>query len=168
MKMGNRAVVTVKGSTMGVYLHWNGGLESITAFLRAAKDLGVREPTGDTSYFYARFVQIASNFFGGTASIGVESLKKLDCDNGDNGLYVVGADFEIVDRKHTRSLDKLDRKRSDDIYAEVMAINSPIFDRLNRMTDTLRSAIEFALADSTGMSDASCDRLREALKTGGV
>jgi hypothetical protein len=34
--------------------------------------------------------------------------------------------------------------------------------------DTLRSAIEFALADSCGMSDASCDRLREALKTGGV
>jgi hypothetical protein len=128
--MGNRAVVTVKGSTMGVYLHWNGGPESVSAFLRAARDLGVREPTGDTSYFYARFVQIASNYFGGTTSIGVESLKKLDCDNGDNGLYVVGADFKIVDRKHSVmpwSDASIDQERSAEIYAEVMAVNASIF-----------------------------------------
>lgn len=61
--MGNRAVVTVKGSSVGIYLHWNGGIESVTAFLRAAKDLGVRDPVNDPAYFYARFVQLVGNFF---------------------------------------------------------------------------------------------------------
>ena len=71
--MGNRAVVTVEGSATGVYLHWNGGEESVTAFLRAAKDLGVRGPVSDTSYFYARFVQIIGNYFGGTTSVGIDT-----------------------------------------------------------------------------------------------
>lgn len=97
--MGNRAVVTVKGSRIGVYLQWNGGRESIEAFLRAAKDLGVRDPVDDTSYFYARFTQIVANFFGGTLSVGVESLTKLDTDNGDNGVFVIGAGFEIIKGK---------------------------------------------------------------------
>jgi hypothetical protein len=126
--MGNRAVVSVTGSKVGVYLHWNGGLESVTAFLRASKDLGVRDPTGDTSYFYARFVQIAANYFGGTTSVGIDSLTRLDCDNGDNGLYIVGKDFKITSRKHNRD-SMLDQERSDAIYAEVMAANKAIFER---------------------------------------
>jgi len=130
--MGNRAVVSVTGSKVGVYLHWNGGLESVTAFLRASKDLGVRDPTGDTSYFYARFVQIAANYFGGTTSVGIDSLTRLDCDNGDNGLYIVGKDFEITNRKHTVqgwAARLIDQERSDAIYAEVMAANKAIFER---------------------------------------
>ncbi len=130
--MGNRAVVSVEGSKVGVYLHWNGGIESVAAFLRAAKDLGVREPTGDTSYFYARFVQIAANYFGGTTSIGIDALTSLDKNNGDNGHYIVGEGFKIVDRKHTVkgwAAHQIDMERSDAIYSEVMKANKAIFER---------------------------------------
>ncbi len=31
--MGNRAVITTEDKQMGVYLHWNGGRDSVEAFL---------------------------------------------------------------------------------------------------------------------------------------
>lgn len=127
--MGNRAVVTVEGSKVGVYLHWNGGQESVRAFLRAAKDLGVREPLGDTSYFYARFVQIVSNFCGGTTSVGVNLLGSLDTDNGDNGVYVVGDGFEIVRREHApaKSVGPFDAELESRMYGAVMDANREVF-----------------------------------------
>jgi hypothetical protein len=89
--MGNRAVITFDKTptpeSLGIYLHWNGGPESVLAFLEAANELGVR--IGDEQYEFARIVQIIGNFFGGTTSIGVGQLKHLDCDNGDNGLFLV-------------------------------------------------------------------------------
>lgn len=129
--MGNRAVVTVEGSKVGVYLHWNGGRDSVLAFLKAAKDLGVRAPGEDVSYFYARFVQIIGNFFGGTTSVGIDSMDRLDTDNGDNGVFVIDKEFNIVRREHVPKSedDRYDTKRSDLIYSEVMAANKKIFSR---------------------------------------
>jgi hypothetical protein len=128
--MGNRAVVSVEGSTVGVYLHWNGGAESVTAFLKAAKDLGVRSPTDDTSYFYARFVQIVGNFFGGTTSVGVGAIAELDTNNGDNGHFIIGADFAIIGHKYVpkREAGKT-YAMNDGIYAAVMEANQAIFKR---------------------------------------
>ncbi len=125
--MGNRAVVTVEGSKVGVYLHWNGGAESINAFLKAAKDLEIRDPVDDPTYFYARFTQMIANWFGDTTSIGVGDLETLDTDNGDNGVYVIGADFKIVKRLHGRERDRSNKKKTDEIYDQVMKINLPIF-----------------------------------------
>jgi hypothetical protein len=133
--MGNRAVITTEGSKVGIYLHWNGGEESVTAFLRAAKDLGVRSPSADQSYFYARMCQIIGNFFGGSLSVGIDSLDTLDCNNGDNGLYVIGPKFDIVERRYVRSPMRavsLETQRAmsdkhDAIYAECMAKNAPIY-----------------------------------------
>src|ERR1039457_4504860 len=89
--MGSRAVVTFDKKptpdSLGIYLHWNGGPESVLAFLEAANKLDVR--IGDDSYGFARVVQIIANFFGGTTSIGVGQLKTLDCDNKDNGVFIV-------------------------------------------------------------------------------
>lgn len=88
--MGNRAVVTFdrkpSSRSIGVYLHWNGGPESILAFAEACDALGAWSEDGD--YLVARFVQIVGNFIGGTTSLGVGSLGELDCDNGDNGLFI--------------------------------------------------------------------------------
>jgi hypothetical protein len=127
--MGNRAVVTVEGSKVGVYLHWNGGEESVTAFLRAAKDLGVRAPIADTSYFYARFAQIIGNYFGGTTSVGIDALANLDTDNGDNGTYVIDGEFKIVQRKHCKYPGQVNAATTEGIYAEVMRVNKDIFSR---------------------------------------
>jgi hypothetical protein len=126
--MGNRAVVTVKGSSTGVYLHWNGGKESVNGFLRAAKDLGVRAPSGDTSYFYARFIQIVGNFFGGALSVGVDSLDNLDTDNGDNGTFIVDSNFKIIEHRHSRSRE-YDQAYEDNVYKMAMEANESIFRR---------------------------------------
>ena len=89
--MGNRAVVTFEtkptSNSVGVYLHWNGGKESIVPFVKALDRYGVRDGQ-DGTYQLARFIQLIGNFFGGTLSLGVGNLRKLDI-NGDNGLYVV-------------------------------------------------------------------------------
>jgi hypothetical protein len=131
--MGNRAVVTIEGSKVGVYLHWNGGEDSVTAFLRAAKDLEVRAPAnGNESYFYARFTQIIGNFFGGTTSVGIDDLDNLDTDNGDNGTFVIGSELQILKREHVPKSQRVpmsaeDKARSEAIYQDVMRINKPIF-----------------------------------------
>jgi hypothetical protein len=127
--MGNRAVISVEGSQCGVYLHWNGGRESVNAFLRVAQTLGVRDPVSDPSYFYARFAQICGNFFGGAICVGVESLSRLDCDNGDNGHFIVGAGFAIVRHEHEAGPIKggpaYRQAYEDGVYAEALQRNLP-------------------------------------------
>ena len=96
--MGNRAVITTEAKEIGVYLHWNGGRDSVEGFLAVCKKLGHRPPESD-SYGFARLCQVIGNFFGGTTSIGIDGYKNLDTDNGDNGVYII-KDWEIVGREH--------------------------------------------------------------------
>ena len=104
--MGNRAVIAFvndKGeqdkNSVGIYLHWNGGRDSVEGFLQTAKDYGIRSG----SYGFARLTQIITNNFPGTLSVGVDMLKNLDCDNFDNGVYWVDQNFDIVDREYISS-----------------------------------------------------------------
>jgi hypothetical protein len=152
--MGNRAVVTfaskkeveqyyakgkggidVSGFTedhpnlVGVYLHWNGGKDSIVPFCRACKQIGFRCPTDDFSYGVARFVQLVANYFGGLTdtSVGVNTLEHLDCDNYDNGVFVVGEDWEIVGREFMRFDDEpLDEKKVDEFVKYLVEIQGNI------------------------------------------
>ena len=96
--MGNRAVINFKDSKVGIYLHWNGGRESVEAFLRAAKTLELRE--NDPTYGLARLTQIIGNYFGGSLSLGVGLLSELDCDNADNGQYVIDGNCNIFAHKY--------------------------------------------------------------------
>ena len=43
--------------------------------------------------------QVIANYFGGDISIGCDVIEKLDCDNYDNGLYII-ENWQIVDRKY--------------------------------------------------------------------
>ncbi len=133
--MGNRAVIafqeetwtTVQPDTVGIYLHWNGGPDSVTAFLDAAKELGVRSD----DYGIARLCQIIGNWFGGTLSLGIGPCRKLDTDNGDNGTYVVDLKnhgWKIVKTFHREDwYGDMAAHRSAGILAEVLEVNRPIF-----------------------------------------
>ena len=90
--MGNRAVITFD-KQVGIYLHWNGGRDSVEAFLKYC-ELKNHRPD---DYGIARLTQVISNFLGGTTSIGVAKYSGMDCDNGDNGVYVV-ENWKIVER----------------------------------------------------------------------
>lgn len=92
--MGNRAVIQMRGQDAGIYLHNNGGYDTIAPLLHVAKHYGIR---GD-DYGIARLAQIMGNFFGGILNIGISTGENLDRDNGDNGTYVIDNQFNIVDR----------------------------------------------------------------------
>jgi hypothetical protein len=101
--MGNRAVLAFINddgkkdkNSVGIYLHWNGGRDSVEGFLQTAKDYELRSG----SYGVARLTQIIANGLGGTLSLGVDMLKNLDCDNYDNGVYWIDQNFNIVDREY--------------------------------------------------------------------
>ena len=104
--MGNRAVLRFGSDddAIGIYLHWNGGIESVLAFLHAANKLGMCNPIKDC-YGIARLCQVIGNFFGGANSIGVGIASDLDCDNGDNGLFEIGEKFTIKRRLFNRAND---------------------------------------------------------------
>jgi len=111
--MGNRAVIAFvndKGeqdkNSVGIYLHWNGGRDSVEGFLQTAKDYGLRSG----NYGVARLTQIIANGIGGTLSLGVDMLKNLDCDNYDNGVYWVDQNFDIVDREYTQHMKHGEQK----------------------------------------------------------
>lgn len=100
--MGNRAVITSKenfeNNGVGIYLHWNGGYDSVSAFLKYCELKGYRSPTAD-NYGWARLCQVIGNYFGGSTSVGIDVVNKLDCDNWDNGVYIIEG-WKIVDRKY--------------------------------------------------------------------
>lgn len=106
--MGNRAVITtsvigdaeVKScNNVGLYLHWYGGKGNVEAFLLYCKLRGFRPPEQD-SYGWARLAQIVGNFMGGDGlSVGIDTCNRLDCDNWDNGVYII-KDWKIVGRKY--------------------------------------------------------------------
>jgi hypothetical protein len=110
--MGNRAVITTRDKKLGVYLHWNGGRDSIEVFLKYCKEMGFRCPEAD-DYGWARLCQVICNFFGDDGlSCGIGLYEELDTDNGDNGVYII-ENWEIVGReffngKEQRNHDFLD------------------------------------------------------------
>ena len=93
--MGNRAVITDNNQRVGIYLHWNGGRDSVEAFLKYCELRKFR--TND--YGMARLTQVIANFMGGGLSVGVGPLDELDTDNYDNGTYVID-NWKIIDRLH--------------------------------------------------------------------
>ena len=110
--MGNRAVIATKKKDLGVYVHWNGGRESIEAFLEVCKSRGYRSPETD-SYGWARLCQVIGTFFGGNMSVGISKYEALDLDNGDNGVYIIKS-WEIVDREYSHEFDeKVDQEQKE-------------------------------------------------------
>lgn len=96
--MGNRAVITTEGRDLSLYLHWNGGRDSVEAFLRYCDLRGFRAPDAD-DYGWARLCQVIANFMGANGlSVGISRYTTDECeDPGDNGIYVIRG-WEIVGR----------------------------------------------------------------------
>ena len=105
--MGNRAVITTRknfeNNGVGIYVHWCGSPESITAFLNVCKDRGYRSPDKD-NYGWAYLAGVITNYFGDGLSCGVDILSNLDCDNYDNGVYII-ENWKIVGREYTHDID---------------------------------------------------------------
>jgi len=115
--MGNRAVITTFDNeelSIGVYLHWNGGRDSVEAFLKYCELKGYRCPEND-SYGWARLCQVIGNFFGGTTSIGIDTIDNLDCDNWDNGMYII-KNWQIVGREYFEGEEQTEYELKEMLY----------------------------------------------------
>lgn len=137
--MGNRAVITTKDKKIGVYLHWNGGRDSVEAFLKYCELKHYRTPETDC-YGWARLCQIIGNYFGGNTSIGIDLYNRLDTDNGDNGVYII-EDWKIVDRlfiswpeqheydlvEMLKDINKAQPKNEQIPDEEIDKLNAPLF-----------------------------------------
>lgn len=99
--MGNRCVITTKEHIIGVYLHWNGGPDSVATFLHYCKLAKYRSPETD-NYGWARLCQVVGNYFDDGLSVGIDIINHLDCDNFDNGTYII-KNWSIVGREFTLS-----------------------------------------------------------------
>lgn len=134
--MGNRAVISTADKQIGVYLHWNGGRDSVEAFLTYCKLKGYRPPEQD-SYGWARLCQVIGNFFGGTNSLGLDKFEKLDYDNWNNGTYII-KNWEIVDRQYIHSDDdyEFEEQQEYDLREMLLDINDhqPTHDQLPTAT----------------------------------
>jgi len=128
--MGNRAVITIKEDNtpqedwQSLYLHWNGGRDTVEPLLHVAKLYGVR-CQADPSYAIARLSQIMGNYIGGTLSLGVGTYKQLDTDNFDNGVYVV-ENWEIVDREFEPPCEQQEYDFNE-MVAEIRSKNDQVF-----------------------------------------
>jgi len=125
--MGNRAVITTRDKQLGVYLHWNGGRNSVEAFLLYCKLKGFRSPETDC-YGWARLCQVIGNFFGDGLSVGIDRYDRLDTDNGDNGVYII-ENWQIVG-KELELLDALEIEQVKDMLASIN-LSMPLSEQLD-------------------------------------
>ena len=106
--MGNKAMLISENNHVGIYLHWNGGLDSVGAFLKYCELRGFRG--FDHDYGKARFCQVVGNFFGGGMSMGIEYFENIrDLEDWwlDNGVYIISG-WEIKKRLYTPHENELE------------------------------------------------------------
>ena len=100
--MSNSAYITTKANFenggIAVYLHWNGGRDSVEGFLKYCELKGYRVPS-NSGYGWARLAQVIGNFFGGTVNVGIEYIRPEVYYCSDNGFYIIEG-WKIVDRKN--------------------------------------------------------------------
>ncbi len=151
--MGNRAVITTKknfeNNGIGIYVHWNGGRDSVEGFLKYCELRKFRAPSED-SYGWAYLCGIISNFFGDGLSIGIDVVDNLDCDNGDNGVYLIDG-WNIVGREYYSGIEQHD-------YSELQMLKSidkrqPVEYQLGKLLDCKRVPVgELKIGDHVMVS----------------
>lgn len=143
--MGNRCVITTRenyeSNGVGVYLHWNGGRDSVEAFLKYMELRGFRSPKEDESYAWARLCQVIGNYFGGRLSVGVNKTGRLDtC--GDNGVYLIDG-WNIVGRVNYDGPEQREYNLID--MLEEIDDAQPASERLGKEFVTAEEVYTFAL-----------------------
>lgn len=126
--MGNRAVITpsTNDNAPSIYLHWNGGLASVEAFLAAARHLSIR---GSDAANFDRIAElIATHFFKCEVGMTVyrQSYGRADSDNWDNGTYLVDENLNIVDRLYQRNGEEFNPKKPREIFEHITQ-RAPVF-----------------------------------------
>lgn len=127
--MGNRAVIAFKSETIkkelspAIYLHWNGSKYSVEAFLKAAKEFGIRGE--DPTYCMSRLAQVIGNKIGGTLSMGIGCYGNFG-HPGDNGVFWI-KNWEIVEHDTDYEEDPYKDEWFQEVYQETLEANKEHF-----------------------------------------
>lgn len=101
--MGNRTIITIEqnGAThpVAIYVHWNGGLESVLAFVEYTFEN--MKTCIDLYDFHARLTQVLGNFFGDGLSMYCYPASDVwhvarGCDNGHFHFDLTRDDVKLV------------------------------------------------------------------------
>ena len=115
--MGNRAVITASTGYHSpcIYLHWNGGMDSVSAFMRAARAIGL---SGTKASDFDALAEMIAECL--DTAVGMTVYREMygisDTDNGDNGVYVIDDTYNIVYRRYRRGPEQVNREQSEGIY----------------------------------------------------
>ena len=97
--MGNRAVIAYKESPIALYLHWNGGMDSVKPLLDYCKIAGFPKPD-EYGNGFTQLAATAMNFIGDSGSIILsKDVSSDELNPGDNGIYWVDGNWDIVERE---------------------------------------------------------------------
>ena len=156
--MGNSALIMTKdgfeNGGIGLYLHWNGGRDSVEPFLNYCKLKGYRSPETD-GYGWARLAQVVGNFFGGSMFVGIDYYKDdRDICYLDNGVYII-ENWNIVDRKYfncaeQNNYDPQEFLRSIDESMPVSEQLGDVLDAVEVPTSSLQVGDEVFMEDFYG------------------
>ena len=125
--MGNRAVIEFESKGIGIYLHHDGGRDSVEAFLEVAKEYKAHD---GSDYTIARLTQIIGNYIGGILSLGIGPIQYLDRDNYDNGVYVINDSLDIIDRYYNRNPEQYFQDK-EQLKEDIRAANDQFFTGAN-------------------------------------
>jgi len=133
--MGNRAIISLEDANgkphpAEIYVHWNGGLESVLAFIKITWDHFDR--THDDVYtFHARLCQVIGNFFReGLSLYGYPYNPNVDLTCADNGRFHFRIDahgYHLLNRDPSELEGAKDHK-----YWKPAPGTETIFDTINR------------------------------------
>jgi len=121
--MGNRAVVTFDTlhDSPCIYLHWNGGRDSVEAFLKVAENLNLNP---QDPMVMDKWAEILGTYFFekevGSSVIYRYTYGTADTDNYDNGVYVIGRDWSIQERRYMRHREQISPETTQAIYDGIM------------------------------------------------
>ena len=127
--MGNRAMISYrehgqdKQLAPSIYLHWNGGRDSVEAFLEASQTLGIRGYDGN--YCIGRMAQVIGNWMGGTLSMGVGCYGNYAVEFLDHGVYWI-KDWEIVVRENGLYEGEQRAYNHEELVKEILEANKGI------------------------------------------
>lgn len=130
--MGNRAVITFSTAKSApcIYLHWNGGRCSVEAILLAARHLNLNAPmqgAGDGTRFdtQAKVLDaVAKMVKKWCSSVYRETYANTDTDNGDNGVYIINDELEIVGRVYAPRTEYDNEEKKQGVYQELIKLNA--------------------------------------------
>jgi hypothetical protein len=142
--MGNKALIAPQNGHIGIELHWNGGRDSINAFLEYGRLAGL-PPLGKNDSGIFNFVTVLVNFFGNDGHnvypVAIpQSLPELEQLNpGDNGIYIVDG-WKIIKRLCKPTFEQRDH----DLDEMLKAIDAaqPARDKLGPYLDAEEAPVE--------------------------